>query len=152
MAGLEDVDIPGREYLKETLTNCADPLKAIAEFQEENGKSLMGRPYGVVTILLTDPLPVKLVCRICLLRDKELDIAFVQLDVSELSECQFLAGTHEFERRWNLPLMLRFFSTGQESSYHPYVPCCRFSIYTEFRDMSSTERFKTHFENGFCSR
>lgn len=39
MAGLEDVDIPGREYLKETLTNCADPLKAIAEFQEENGKS-----------------------------------------------------------------------------------------------------------------
>lgn len=39
MAGLEEVDIPGREYLKETLTNCADPLVAIAEFQEENGKS-----------------------------------------------------------------------------------------------------------------
>ncbi|XP_022672438.1 negative elongation factor B-like isoform X3 [Varroa jacobsoni] len=37
MAGLEEVDIPGREYLKETLTNCADPLTAIAEFQEENG-------------------------------------------------------------------------------------------------------------------
>ncbi|XP_003741538.1 negative elongation factor B [Galendromus occidentalis] len=37
MAGLEEVDIPGREYLKETLTNCADPLKAIAQFQEENG-------------------------------------------------------------------------------------------------------------------
>lgn len=40
MAGLEEVDIPGREYLKETLTNCADPLTAIAEFQEENGELL----------------------------------------------------------------------------------------------------------------
>ncbi|RWS07123.1 negative elongation factor B-like protein [Dinothrombium tinctorium] len=37
MNGLEEVGIPGREYLREALTNCSDPLKAIEEFQIENG-------------------------------------------------------------------------------------------------------------------
>uniref|UniRef100_A0A1E1XGU6 Putative negative elongation factor b-like protein n=1 Tax=Amblyomma aureolatum TaxID=187763 RepID=A0A1E1XGU6_9ACAR len=37
MAGLEEVGIPGREFLREALTNCSDPLHAIEEFQEENG-------------------------------------------------------------------------------------------------------------------
>lgn len=37
MAGLEEVGIPGREFLREALTNCSDPLRAIEEFQEENG-------------------------------------------------------------------------------------------------------------------
>ena len=33
MAGLEEVGIPGPEHLRETLTNCTDPLAAIEEFQ-----------------------------------------------------------------------------------------------------------------------
>ncbi|XP_053212674.1 negative elongation factor B-like [Panonychus citri] len=37
MNGLEEVGIPGREYLREALTNCNDPLQAIQEFQVENG-------------------------------------------------------------------------------------------------------------------
>lgn len=37
MAGLESAEIPGPEYLREALTNCSDPLKAIEEFQVENG-------------------------------------------------------------------------------------------------------------------
>ncbi|UYV82826.1 NELFB [Cordylochernes scorpioides] len=37
MAGLEEVGIPGQEFLREALTNCSDPLKAIEEFQMENG-------------------------------------------------------------------------------------------------------------------
>jgi len=35
--GLEEIGIPGREYLKEALTSCTDPLKAIEDFQVENG-------------------------------------------------------------------------------------------------------------------
>jgi negative elongation factor B len=31
--GLEEIGIPGRDYLREALTNCSDPLKAIEEFQ-----------------------------------------------------------------------------------------------------------------------
>lgn len=37
MAGLEEVGIPGKEYLREALTNCSDPVRAIEEFQTENG-------------------------------------------------------------------------------------------------------------------
>lgn len=37
MSGLEEVGIPGKEYLREALMNCADPLKAIEDFQVENG-------------------------------------------------------------------------------------------------------------------
>lgn len=37
MAGLEDLGIPGGDYLQESLTNCSDPLQAIEEFQTENG-------------------------------------------------------------------------------------------------------------------
>jgi negative elongation factor B len=37
MDGLQEIGIAGREYLKEALTNCSDPLKAIEEFQSENG-------------------------------------------------------------------------------------------------------------------
>ncbi|KAG8178887.1 hypothetical protein JTE90_018576 [Oedothorax gibbosus] len=37
MSGLEEVGIPGKEFLREALTNCADPLKAIEDFQLENG-------------------------------------------------------------------------------------------------------------------
>lgn len=37
MSGLEEVGIPGKEYLRESLTNCSDPLRAIEEFQIENG-------------------------------------------------------------------------------------------------------------------
>lgn len=37
MAGLESVGIPGPDYLREALTNCSDPLKAIEEFQVDNG-------------------------------------------------------------------------------------------------------------------
>ncbi|XP_050023576.1 negative elongation factor B-like [Dermacentor andersoni] len=36
MAGLKEVGLPGREALREALTNCTDPLRAIEEFQEEN--------------------------------------------------------------------------------------------------------------------
>jgi len=35
--GLEEIGIPGRDYLKEALTSCTDPLKAIEDFQIENG-------------------------------------------------------------------------------------------------------------------
>uniref|UniRef100_A0A2P2I3Z6 Negative elongation factor B-like n=1 Tax=Hirondellea gigas TaxID=1518452 RepID=A0A2P2I3Z6_9CRUS len=35
--GLEEIGIPGGGYLKESLTHCTDPLKAIEEFQVENG-------------------------------------------------------------------------------------------------------------------
>jgi len=35
--GLEEIGIPGGAYLKESLTHCTDPLKAIEEFQVENG-------------------------------------------------------------------------------------------------------------------
>ncbi|KAL7640276.1 UNVERIFIED_CONTAM: hypothetical protein RMT77_009690 [Armadillidium vulgare] len=35
--GLEEIGIPGGSYLKESLTHCTDPLKAIEEFQVENG-------------------------------------------------------------------------------------------------------------------
>lgn len=31
--GLEDVNIPGQAYLREALTSCTDPLKAIESFQ-----------------------------------------------------------------------------------------------------------------------
>ncbi|CAG0915038.1 unnamed protein product [Notodromas monacha] len=31
--GLEEIGIPGRKYLAESLTNCSDPMKAIEEFQ-----------------------------------------------------------------------------------------------------------------------
>ena len=31
--GLEEIGIPGRDYLKEALTSCTDPLKAIEDFQ-----------------------------------------------------------------------------------------------------------------------
>src|SRR5690606_21416858 len=37
MDGLQEIGIPGREFLKEALTNCSDPLKAIEEFRTENG-------------------------------------------------------------------------------------------------------------------
>lgn len=37
MAGLENVGIAGSGYLREALTNCSDPLKAIEDFQLENG-------------------------------------------------------------------------------------------------------------------
>jgi len=35
--GLEEIGIPGRDYLREALTSCTDPLKAIEDFQVENG-------------------------------------------------------------------------------------------------------------------
>lgn len=35
--GLEEIGIPGRDYLREALTSCTDPLKAIEDFQIENG-------------------------------------------------------------------------------------------------------------------
>jgi negative elongation factor B len=31
--GLEDLDIPGQVFLRDALTSCTDPLKAIEEFQ-----------------------------------------------------------------------------------------------------------------------
>ena len=31
--GLEEIGIPGKEFLREALTKCGDPLKAIEEFQ-----------------------------------------------------------------------------------------------------------------------
>lgn len=31
--GLEELGIPGQNYLRESLTSCTDPLKAIEEFQ-----------------------------------------------------------------------------------------------------------------------
>ena len=31
--GLEEIGIPGRDYLREALTSCTDPLKAIEDFQ-----------------------------------------------------------------------------------------------------------------------
>ncbi|CAG2109526.1 unnamed protein product [Medioppia subpectinata] len=37
MFGLEEAGIPGKEYLRDSLTNCSDPLKAIEDFQTENG-------------------------------------------------------------------------------------------------------------------
>lgn len=33
--GLEKVNIPGQAYLRESLTSCTDPLKAIESFQVE---------------------------------------------------------------------------------------------------------------------
>ncbi len=31
--GLEDIGVPGQNYLRDALTSCTDPLKAIEEFQ-----------------------------------------------------------------------------------------------------------------------
>lgn len=31
--GLEDVGVPGQMFLRDALTSCTDPLKAIEEFQ-----------------------------------------------------------------------------------------------------------------------
>lgn len=31
--GLEDVNVPGQTYLRDSLTSCTDPLKAIETFQ-----------------------------------------------------------------------------------------------------------------------
>lgn len=31
--GLEEIGVPGQAYLREALTSCTDPLKAIEEFQ-----------------------------------------------------------------------------------------------------------------------
>lgn len=31
--GLEDLEIPGQVYLRDALTSCTDPLKAIEQFQ-----------------------------------------------------------------------------------------------------------------------
>jgi len=39
--GLEEIGIPGRDYLREALTNCSDPLKAIEEFQVLINKELI---------------------------------------------------------------------------------------------------------------
>ncbi|XP_065353208.1 negative elongation factor B [Cloeon dipterum] len=35
--GLEEIGIPGPAFLRESLTSCSDPLKAIETFQKENG-------------------------------------------------------------------------------------------------------------------
>ncbi|XP_054274754.1 negative elongation factor B-like isoform X1 [Macrosteles quadrilineatus] len=35
--GLEDIGVPGQMFLRDALTSCTDPLKAIEEFQLENG-------------------------------------------------------------------------------------------------------------------
>ena len=35
--GLEEIGIPGRDFLREALTSCTDPLKAIEDFQIQNG-------------------------------------------------------------------------------------------------------------------
>ncbi|KAJ4439050.1 negative elongation factor B [Periplaneta americana] len=35
--GLEEVGVPGQSFLRDALTSCTDPLKAIEEFQMENG-------------------------------------------------------------------------------------------------------------------
>ncbi|XP_022112893.2 negative elongation factor B [Pieris rapae] len=35
--GLDDVSVPGQNFLRDALTSCTDPLKAIEEFQLENG-------------------------------------------------------------------------------------------------------------------
>ncbi|KAI5734808.1 hypothetical protein M8J77_010660 [Diaphorina citri] len=37
MSGLEESGIPGQNFLREALTSCTDPLKAIEEFQLDNG-------------------------------------------------------------------------------------------------------------------
>lgn len=34
--GLEDLGIPGPVFLRDALTSCTDPLKAIEEFQVNN--------------------------------------------------------------------------------------------------------------------
>ena len=36
-AGLQDLGVANGEDLKETLTNCTEPLKAIEQFQVERG-------------------------------------------------------------------------------------------------------------------
>ena len=36
MSDLTDIGIAGPDYLRDTLTNCSDPLKAIEEFQDQN--------------------------------------------------------------------------------------------------------------------
>lgn len=38
--GLEDVRIPGQTYLREALTSCTDPLKAIENFQVKIPQSI----------------------------------------------------------------------------------------------------------------
>lgn len=35
--GLEEIGVPGQNYLRDALTSCTDPLKAIEEFQHDNG-------------------------------------------------------------------------------------------------------------------
>lgn len=37
MSGLEELGIPGGDHLREALTVCSDPIKAIEEFQQNNG-------------------------------------------------------------------------------------------------------------------
>ena len=40
--GLEEMGIPGKGVLREALTNCSDPLKAIEEFQVMRDASFFG--------------------------------------------------------------------------------------------------------------
>ena len=37
--GLEDLGIPGQVYLRDALTSCTDPLKAIEGFQVKKSKN-----------------------------------------------------------------------------------------------------------------
>jgi len=39
--GLEEVNIPGQAYLRESLTSCTDPLKAIENFQVSTNQELI---------------------------------------------------------------------------------------------------------------
>lgn len=46
-AGLQELGVANGEDLKETLTNCTEPLKAIEQFQTENGVLLPSLQYAL---------------------------------------------------------------------------------------------------------
>ena len=49
--GLEEVNIPGQAYLREALTSCTDPLKAIESFQVLKSINILKKSENIYIFL-----------------------------------------------------------------------------------------------------
>jgi len=45
--GLEDLGIPGQVYLRDALTSCTDPLKAIEGFQVKGQRTMASLKHSI---------------------------------------------------------------------------------------------------------
>ena len=53
MSGLEAAGLPGPEELRNTLTNCTDPIQAIQDWQISNGVQVILIKYILTTTFFT---------------------------------------------------------------------------------------------------